>query len=208
MAQAPKTGSGQKTSGTPPSPHRTDPDTDVRNATEAGRKEVEAARDELRRAGDETAGRMSGLAAEARDSASRRGEEVKARASESLQDFSAAIRKAGDELSQKDQGTAARLVGEAAKSLEGFSSSLQNKRLEDVVEDVRHFGRANPTAFVLGSILAGFALGRFARSSAEPRQPEHTSGYEGASGTGPATRAAQAGYGAREPSRSVAGGTR
>lgn len=104
------------------------------------------------------------LGSEVRHEAAKRAEEAQHRTSESLHSFAEAIRKAGDELKKKDEGPAARLLGEAAGGLEQLSAALGQKRLEDIVNDVRHFGRQNPGAFMAGSMLLGMALGRFARS--------------------------------------------
>jgi hypothetical protein len=137
-------------------------------------------------------GRMSGDFADLRDEAARHGaaayKEVKARArsiggaaqeqasryattqkelvSEHLDEFAQAIRRAGDELSQRDSTLAAQLVRQAAGGLESMSRSVSGANLSDIVGSVRAFGRANPAAFIGGAVLAGFALGRFARASA------------------------------------------
>jgi len=105
------------------------------------------------------------LGAEAKDEALRRASAAQHETSESLHAFAEAIRAAGDDLARKDQGTAAALVREAASGLERLSTALGRKRLHDIVDDVRNFGRQNPNAFVAGSVLIGLALGRFAQSS-------------------------------------------
>ncbi|WP_274424801.1 hypothetical protein [Chelativorans sp. YIM 93263] len=123
---------------------------------------------ETGRTAQETADTMrskaSELGSEAKHEAGRKAEEAKHRTSESLHSFAEAIRSASDELKKKDEGPAARLLGEAAGGLEELSGTLGKKRLEDIVDDVRDFGRRNPTAFVAGSVLVGMALGRFART--------------------------------------------
>ena len=42
---------------------------------------------------------------------------------------------------------------------------MKNKPFEDVLEEVRSFGRDNSGALIAGSVLAGLALGRFVKSS-------------------------------------------
>jgi hypothetical protein len=86
-------------------------------------------------------------------------------ATKTLGDFANAIRKAGDELGQADQSPAARLVRQAADGLEGVSRNLAGKQPEDILNDVRAFGRKNPAAFIGGAVLVGVALGRFVRAS-------------------------------------------
>lgn len=92
-------------------------------------------------------------------------EDGKSAAAHSLETFATAVRRAGDELQGQDQTTTARLVSEAANGLEGFSRLLNEKSIDGVVDSVRSFAKANPTAFIAGSVLAGIALGRFIRSS-------------------------------------------
>ena len=106
-----------------------------------------------------------------------RAEEGKSVAAEGLETFAAAIRKAGEDLKDHDQTTTARLVSEAANGLEGFSRLLNEKSIDGVVDSVRSFARANPTAFVAGSVLAGVALGRFIRSSSHHAPSNDRNGY-------------------------------
>lgn len=93
-------------------------------------------------------------------------------ATKTLGDFAGAIRRAGDELSQNDHSPAARLVGQAADGLQRFSLSLADKRPEELLDNVRDFGRKHPLAFIAGGVLVGVALGRFVRSSEADAEPD------------------------------------
>ena len=106
-------------------------------------------------------------------------------ASQTLGDFANAIRKAGDELAQHDQSMAGRMVKQAADGLEGISRSVSDKRPEELLEAVREFGRANPTAFIAGSVLLGLAIGRFARSSEQHGEGQSGSTYVPSQDFGP-----------------------
>jgi hypothetical protein len=86
-------------------------------------------------------------------------------ATQTLHTFANAIRSAGDELGQADQSPAARLVRQAADGLEGLATNLAGKQPEDLLNDVRDFGRRSPIAFIGGAVLIGVALGRFVRAS-------------------------------------------
>jgi hypothetical protein len=88
-------------------------------------------------------------------------------ATRTLGDFADAVRKAGDELTARDQSMASRMVGQAADSLEGLSRTVADKRPEELLDAVRDFGRRNPAAFIGGALLLGLAIGRFARASAQ-----------------------------------------
>jgi hypothetical protein len=81
--------------------------------------------------------------------------------------FADAIRRASDELSGQDQTYAAKLATQAADGLQSLTRNLAGKSPEDMLHAARDLGRNNPTAFFAGAVLAGVAIGRFARSSAE-----------------------------------------
>lgn len=121
-------------------------------------------------------------------------EQHKETATKTLGDFADAIRKAGEELSAKDQSMAGRMVAQAADGLESFSRSVSDKRPEELLEAVRDFGRRNPTAFVAGSVLVGLALGRFLKSSGSHDQFGGGAGFAGMGG-GSATPGGAPAYG-------------
>lgn len=105
------------------------------------------------------------IGAEAKQEARRQAGHVQKTASESMSAFAHAIRSASDELASKDQGPAAQILAQAAGGLEQLSSAVSQNRLEDIVSDVRRFGREHPAAFLMGSVLVGIALGRFAQTT-------------------------------------------
>ena len=80
--------------------------------------------------------------------------------------FADALRQAGDNL-EGDQSVVAGLVKQAAESLESVSRFVAEKRPEDLLRSVRDFGRDNPGALIAASVLAGLALGRLSRASAD-----------------------------------------
>jgi hypothetical protein len=117
--------------------------------------------------------KASDLASEAKKGARQQAESMQGETSEALHAFADAARGAGDRLKKQDHGIAARLIDEAAGGLDHISRSLGQKRLDEVAEDVRAFGRRSPAAFMAASVLAGIALGRFLRSSA-PDEPNRS----------------------------------
>lgn len=164
------------------------------SSTDALRSDAGAVRETLGQARDYVADEARSFAQSAKDKAEHAAGDKKAQIATAMEDFAAAMRKAGDELEERDQTFAAQLLGQAMDGLEQLTRSLNDKSPQEMIHSVRDFGRHNPTAFVAGSVLAGFALGRFARSSehhlsggaAEPssatqpqvaeRQPEHAGG--------------------------------
>jgi hypothetical protein len=128
----------------------------------------------------------------ARQEAEAQGEKLKAQTTGELDAFASAIRAASDKLSEKQPGMVADLMDQAASGLQGMSEALQRKSSSEIVDTIRDFGRRNPMAFIAGSVLTGFALGRFAGSSATHKarqRPQHAT-------RGPATSSGAAGPGA------------
>lgn len=134
-----------------------------------------------RTAGSGTAETMQDSAAEMgtdmKQEALSQADKAKRQASGSLHGFAEAIRRAGAELAEQDQGPAAQLLGQAAGGLEQLSSALGRKQIDEIIHDVRRFGRDHPGAFLAGSVLVGMALGRIAQGSmSDMTQPARTSG--------------------------------
>lgn len=127
------------------------------------------------------------FAATAQEKAVEQVEKHKETATQTLGAFADAIRQAGDQLAQNDQSAAGHMVRQAADGLESFTRSLEGKRPEELVDAVRDFGRRNPTVFIAGSVLAGLALARFLKASAEndpQSEPSQATGGAPAYGQG------------------------
>ncbi|RWC69558.1 MAG: hypothetical protein EOS71_27705 [Mesorhizobium sp.] len=128
-------------------------------------KETQSAAEALHDARDEIARRAVDYASEAQDALSERAEETQRDIGSSLAAFGGALRAASDHLANKEQSAASKFMLDAAGGLESLSSSLRQKPLGQVLEDVQSFGRQNPGALIAGSVLAGLALGRFMKAS-------------------------------------------
>jgi ABC-type transporter Mla subunit MlaD len=76
---------------------------------------------------------------------------------------------AGDLQDQNPQ--VARLVRDAAASVDRFAGDLRNSDVRDLLGSVTTFARQQPIAFFAGSVLAGFVLARFLKSEAKPNYP-------------------------------------
>lgn len=126
----------------------------IRDAADATVEYAEEAKDESKR--------LAGVYAE-------RGKDA---IGSSLGDFASAIRRAGDELDERDQGLAAQLVSRAARGLEDAAHAVSGTNVDDVLGSTKAFARRNPAAFTAGAVLAGVALARFAKATSEPREPE------------------------------------
>ena len=111
------------------------------------------------------------LAGEAKAQVRSVGSEQKAAAAEQVHGFARALRTAADDLDQRDQRVSAGYVQQAADGLERVSGALRERDLDEIVASVEDFARRQPVAFIGGSVLAGFVLARFMKSSAERRRP-------------------------------------
>lgn len=145
----------------------TSPGADGERAKGAIGREAEAAKAELGSATQQVKDGAASLAATAREKASESVEAGKSQLTSSLGDFAAAVRKASDELGERDQSMAAGLVREVANGLEQATGSIEGRSIQDITRSVAAFARRQPTTFLVGAALAGIALGRFARASGE-----------------------------------------
>ncbi|WP_292407429.1 hypothetical protein [Mesorhizobium sp.] len=161
---------------------------ETQTATEA----LQDARDELtRKAGD--------YATEAKQALFDKAEGTQRDISSNLKAFSGALRAASEHLANNDQRTASKFTLDAAGSLERLSSSLKGKPFEDVLGEMRSFGRENSGALIAGSVLAGLALGRFikssppsARAETQSRSQTHSDSETVSNSDESATRSAEA----------------
>lgn len=142
-------------------------------------KEADAAGEKLHEASETVRDQAEHAVDEARRAAQTYADEGKKYAAGNLEDFANAVRRAGDELGEREQTVAARLVNEAADSLSYVAHSIESTSIEDMMDQVNHFARRNPGAFVLGAVLAGVALGRFAKASGERAHGGHGYGEGG-----------------------------
>ena len=133
---------------------------------------AQSAKEMIGAAADTLKDQATQVASVAKDKARDTLQDGQAAAGQAIGQFAAAIRKAGDDLAQHDQSMVGRAVKQAADGLETLSRALAEKHPEDLMRTVQDFGRANPVAFVAGTVLVGVALGRFARSSRRHLEPD------------------------------------
>ncbi|MCF6114233.1 hypothetical protein [Mesorhizobium muleiense] len=133
--------------------------------SERFQQETQTATEALHDAHDELARKAGDYAAEAKQALFDKAEGTQRDISSNLKAFSGALRAASEHLANNNQRTASKFTLDAAGSLERLSSSLKDKPFEDVLGEMRSFGRENSGALIAGSVLAGLALGRFIKSS-------------------------------------------
>ena len=77
------------------------------------------------------------------------------------------VHRAATEL-QPELPQAAKSIHDAAGALEQASVALRERSVDELVTSCLDFGRARPGVFFGAAALAGFAMARFIKSSAEP----------------------------------------
>ncbi|HEX3440316.1 MAG TPA: hypothetical protein VHT93_08215 [Pseudolabrys sp.] len=111
--------------------------------------------------GEQTIG---GAAETVKDTVRDVAEEQKNAGAERIEAVGRAVHGAADQLG-KEIPQAAPYIHSAAETLEGAASWLQGRSVDEFVTSLNRFARQQPAAAFAGSVLAGFALARFLKSS-------------------------------------------
>lgn len=133
--------------------------------SETAQKEMHDLKDAAGSLSDDAKQAAAGLANSLKDKAREIADQQKAKGSDQIDDVAHSIRGVADELG-KQMPAAAGYVRDAAEGVEQFSSSLRNRSVDDLLNSAYRFARAQPLAFFGASVLAGFAVSRFLKSSA------------------------------------------
>lgn len=70
---------------------------------------------------------------------------------------------------EREEPAAGRYVGYAADRLQSMGRQLRDRDLDALLDDVQDLGRRAPGAFFAGTVVAGFLMARFLKSSADHR---------------------------------------
>jgi hypothetical protein len=118
---------------------------------------------------DRLAADMQHVADEAADAMKHRtremADEAKDKGSDQMAGVSRAVHEAADRLGE-ELPQAAGYIHSAAAQLDSASAALRERSIEDLIGSFSSFARRQPAAAFAGSVLAGFALSRFLKSSA------------------------------------------
>jgi hypothetical protein len=96
-------------------------------------------------------------------------EEQKQTGAGQIDEMAKAVHGAANEL-QDQMPKAAEFVHAAASRLEQGAGSLRERSINDLVSGFNDFGRKEPLALFGGAMVAGFAISRFLKSSADDGQ--------------------------------------
>jgi hypothetical protein len=92
-------------------------------------------------------------------------EQQKAAGADQIGGVAHAMESAADELQDK-MPWAAEYIDDVAGRLSGLASELRERSADEMLSNATDFARRQPAIFFAGAIAAGFALSRFAKSSA------------------------------------------
>ena len=109
---------------------------------------------------------LGAASATVKQSARKAAEQQKEAGADQIGGIARAVHGAAREIEDK-MPQAAGLVHDAATRLEGAATSLRERSVDDLFRSFNNFARSQPAAFFGGAVLAGFALSRFLKSSAE-----------------------------------------
>ena len=161
-------------------------------------QDARAAADAVRDGAGEVAGEVRNRVGEALGDAKAQGEEVVgavreragsvvedgvAAGAERAQGFARAIHHAADDL-EGSSPEVARHVRTAAGAIEGIAANLRDRSAGELLSELTDFARRQPTAFFGVAAIAGFALARFAKSSASHGGLGHRTSGQGHGSTG------------------------
>jgi len=143
---------------------------DIRGAAaETGSQPSEATsrlRDEAAAAVADVKAEAAGVVEAARERATGFAEQQKVAGAQYAEVVARAVHRAADEL-QDTSPQIASYVREAGASVRQVAQTIRERSVQDVVGEVQGIARQQPIAFFGAAVLAGFALSRFVKSSAE-----------------------------------------
>ena len=93
-------------------------------------------------------------------------EQQKQAGADQIDEMSKAVRSAADQLAQQ-MPEAAGFVHAAATRLERGAGALRERNMGDLMAGFNELGRKDPLALLGGAMLAGLAISRFLKSSAD-----------------------------------------
>lgn len=110
----------------------------------------------------------SNAASNAQDTVRRLAEEQKTAAAEQVEDVARVLDTAAEQV-ERLLPEAGQYVRQAASGVHQVSSAVRDQSIDDIIEMGLTFARNRPGTFLAGSVVVGFAVARFLKSSADRR---------------------------------------
>lgn len=124
-----------------------------------------ALRDQAADMAEDLKGQAKGLTEAASEKAEDVADQSRKAGAAQVEGLAGAVRHVADDLEATLPGVA-RHVRAAADSVDGIAESLRGRNVGELLGEVTDFARRQPVAFFGAAVLAGFAVSRFAKSSA------------------------------------------
>jgi hypothetical protein len=118
-------------------------------------------------AAEDTKKAVGAASATLKDRARKVAEQQKQAGAEQIGGVASAVHGAAREI-EHTMPQAAGFVHNTATRLEEAAASLRERSVDDLFRSLNNFARSRPAVFFGGAVLAGFALSRLLKSSAEP----------------------------------------
>ena len=138
---------------------------DVAKAKAAALSSLDDLKSQAAQAAEQARGTLSNIASDARSKINDIVDTQKSAGADHLAGLARAAQSAAGDLDEKSPQVA-RLVRDAASSVDRFAGDLRNRDVREVLDQVTSFARQQPVAFFAGSVLVGFVLARFLKSDA------------------------------------------
>jgi len=145
--------------GTPPTPPLNSGDSDTGNPITG---QVKQGSQQALQQTQQTAGQVAG---QAKDQARSMFETQKGQVTDQASKISQALRQSGENLQTQNVGPAATVLSTAADRLDGFSSYLQGRNADQLVQEAESFARRNSAVFLGGAFTLGLLAARFLKCS-------------------------------------------
>jgi hypothetical protein len=112
-----------------------------------------------------------GLAAAAEQKARQLAEEKKRQAGEQVEGFAKVAESVAEQV-ERALPPAGGYVRGVADQIHSISSALQDRSIDDLMDEARRFAQQRPATVLAGALIAGFGLARFLKASADRRSHE------------------------------------
>jgi phage repressor protein C with HTH and peptisase S24 domain len=114
--------------------------------------------------------RATNVARDTATEAKRKAENLYRATSSGAADASDAIDATADALADSGHETLSQFAASISDRVRTFSNYLENRQLEDLVDDARGLAQRNPALFVAGGVALGFTLSRFLKATGGSRR--------------------------------------
>jgi hypothetical protein len=111
----------------------------------------------------------SKLKSEATTRARSAAETGKSKAAETVDGLAQTVHEAAEQLGARTSPKVATYAHQAADALDGLSSKLREKSVDEILDDTRAFVRKSPAIAIGAAVAAGFIIARFLKASNTPR---------------------------------------